>query len=922
MIVPHLSTGGLPQVAVKKIELLKEEYEIKCVEWSCIAWNFVVQKNRILKLIGENNLITLNENKEEIFDLISSFSPDVLLMEEFPEFFMDDSIAKRIYADDRKYLIFETTHDSSFNPSSKRFYPDKFLFVSMFNALRFMIYDIPYEIVEYPIDSKEKNKSACIESLSLDPDFVHILNVGLFTPRKNQKYLFEIAQILSEYNIKFHFLGNQADNFKWYWEPLMEKKPENCIIWGERDDVDVFLQACDASFFASKGEKKDKELNPIAIKESIEYASPIFMFNLDVYCGKYDDIETVHYISGDAKSDAELLIEKLKLSKKEKNMDQNQETDKAQELFDIKFNPDDNKISFWYHGNDFVRCSVSIRDMTSNAPIYWFNWDLSGARGYYAIPIPVQFRVFKGDPMFRGFKLDFYIEGTENLFYSHNLIVNNSSFPNLPSINFPPFDCSYANYREFFVDEIFRDMPIDNLDVVVDIGANIGLFSKYAFFRGCKKSILVEADPRLEKNIKRILGENISDSSIFMSPIFNERIDVDFYFSEKNTTIGSLNKPNTNLADLREVDQKVTLRSIVFDDILEKTEGGRISLLKCDIQGGEYSLFSSLTDDQIRSVDYYLIEFHTGNQYDISGDPGDIIDKLERNGYDCIVVDHREGGWQETDYRAKEATIVASNKKLDLSFIKNRSVVEKEESETTNKFKIKLLHLQTTVNDDREKISRAHLSQLSKYGIEYVVHTNPIYTSLPPSHNCLRPECVSMNLFTDVETNQKGSALTPAHYGCFESFKNGILSEFSDDTDFLIVCEGDCILEVEASEFFRKLTQVCEIVEKEKIDYFSFGDVDTLEEGWRQSNIVSEIPNQNLLFITDKIIGLQCIMFPKHIKKFLFSNLLTSKWDASDIYFNVIFSDRKKGILYDRLTSQCDGVSFIDSQEKIFRKNN
>jgi hypothetical protein len=63
-------------------------------------------------------------------------------------------------------------------------------------------------------------------------------------------------------------------------------------------------------------------------------------------------------------------------------------------------------------------------------------------------------------------------------------------------------------------------------------------------------------------------------------------------------------------------------------------------------------------------------------------------------------------------------------------------------------------------------------------------------------------------------------------------------------------------------------------------------------------------------------------MFPKHIKKFLFSNLLTSKWDASDIYFNVIFSDRKKGILYDRLTSQCDGVSFIDSQEKIFRKNN
>ena len=96
--------------------------------------------------------------------------------------------------------------------------------------------------------------------------------------------------------------------------------------------------------------------------------------------------------------------------------------------------------------------------------------------------------------------------------------------------------------------------------------------------------------------------------------------------------------------------------------------------------------------------------------------------------------------------------------------------------------------------------------------------------------------------------------------------------------------------------------------------------MDTLDFGWKQSNVVSEIPGQDLLFITDKIIGLQCIMFPKHIKKFLFNKLLNHKWDASDIYFNIIFSDKKKGILYNRITSQCDGISFIDNQNKIFRK--
>jgi hypothetical protein len=32
-IAPHLSTGGLPQYLTKKVELLKDEFEIHLVEW-------------------------------------------------------------------------------------------------------------------------------------------------------------------------------------------------------------------------------------------------------------------------------------------------------------------------------------------------------------------------------------------------------------------------------------------------------------------------------------------------------------------------------------------------------------------------------------------------------------------------------------------------------------------------------------------------------------------------------------------------------------------------------------------------------------------------------------------------------------------------------------------------------------------------
>ena len=106
------------------------------------------------------------------------------------------------------------------------------------------------------------------------------------------------------------------------------------------------------------------------------------------------------------------------------------------------------------------------------------------------------------------------------------------------------------------------------------------------------------------------------------------------------------------------------------------------------------------------------------------------------------------------------------------------------------------------------------------------------------------------------------------------------------------------------------------------VEYFSFGDTKTLDFGWHQSNVVREIPNQDLMFITDKIIGLQCIMFPKNTKEFLFNKLRTHKWDAADIYFNTIFGHNGKtmGILKDRITTQADGVSLIDKEFKTFIK--
>ena len=287
-IAPHLSTGGLPQYLTKKIELLKNEFEIYLIEWvDCTGGVLVVTRNKILKLIDPDKIFTLGEDKQEIINIINQIQPDIIHLEEIPEMFMDSTISEQIYTSDRNYIIVETSHDSSYDTTKKRFFPDKFMFVSQWQIDQYKDIDVPKTLVEYPIEYVERpNREKALRELGLDHNKRHVLHVGLYTPRKNQAEFFEYARQLP--NVQFHSLGNQADNFKWYWEPLIENKPDNVIWWNERTDVDAFYQAMDLFLFTSRGSANDKETMPLVIREAISYQIPTLIYNLEVYQNYFD----------------------------------------------------------------------------------------------------------------------------------------------------------------------------------------------------------------------------------------------------------------------------------------------------------------------------------------------------------------------------------------------------------------------------------------------------------------------------------------------------------------------------------------------------------------------------------------------------------------------------------------------------------
>jgi hypothetical protein len=314
IITPHLSTGGLPQFVLKKIELLNNSYDIYCVEYDFLSPDFVVQRNKIKHILG-NKFFDL-PNKDNLIFLIQDIKPDIIFFEEFPETFMDNHVIEFIYnREHRNYKILESTHNSQNLTSSKCYLPDKFVFVSKHSELMYKDIGVPIEIIEYPIDKIKKGTIESRKKLDFDDDYIHILNVGLFTPGKNQAYAFELARKLVDYKIKFHFVGNQAVNFQDYWEPLNKNTPPNCILHGERDNVSDFLQASDLFLFTSK-----YELNPLVIKEALAYNLDILMFNLDTYHGSYDNNHDISFLSGNLEQDIELIMHLLELKQTKKKI--------------------------------------------------------------------------------------------------------------------------------------------------------------------------------------------------------------------------------------------------------------------------------------------------------------------------------------------------------------------------------------------------------------------------------------------------------------------------------------------------------------------------------------------------------------------------------------------------------------------------
>lgn len=308
IITPHLSTGGLPQYILKKIDMLNNNYDLHCIEVDNISNEYTIQKEKISNIIGDK-LYQIDKN-EDIIEVINDIEPDIIWFEEIYNIFIDIETIKEIW-ENKKYEIYTSSHtskDCSIHLNDL-YLPDKFILVSDYQSKYYSKYNLPIEIIEYPIDISDRDKFKLRDSIGFERGYYHIIQVGLFSEHKNQSYTIELAKNFIDFPIKFHFIGNLANNFKNYWQPLLDNLPSNCIIHNEIENVDDYMRSADLLIHPSK-----EELNPLVIKEALKYKDlNILISKIPTHLFHYKEIiyENIEFLQNDLEIDHLQIISEL-----------------------------------------------------------------------------------------------------------------------------------------------------------------------------------------------------------------------------------------------------------------------------------------------------------------------------------------------------------------------------------------------------------------------------------------------------------------------------------------------------------------------------------------------------------------------------------------------------------------------------------
>jgi len=205
--------------------------------------------------------------------------------------------------------------------------------------------------------------------------------------------------------------------------------------------------------------------------------------------------------------------------------------------------------------------------------------------------------------------------------YKRYNMVNDVSFLNF-IIDVPDIPSFIWQFKEIFVEEIYKFTSDTQKPIIFDCGANIGLSCLY--FKQIYPSAQIkafEADPSIANVLKSNLFRNgISDVDIIEKAVWIDYNGVEFGCEGGDG--GSVYLTNN----------RIKVGSVRLKDFLEKE--WKVDFLKIDIEGAEYAVLMDC-GGRLNNVENLFIEYHSWSKD--RQKLSDILRLLERNRFRYFI---------------------------------------------------------------------------------------------------------------------------------------------------------------------------------------------------------------------------------------------------------------------------------------------
>ena len=162
--------------------------------------------------------------------------------------------------------------------------------------------------------------------------------------------------------------------------------------------------------------------------------------------------------------------------------------------------------------------------------------------------------------------------------------------------------CAKIIIRQINTERIYDRFLKDKKDLVIlDIGANVGLFTLYAK-DSASRIVSVEPTPSHQRLFEKIAGkyENVE---LVKAALSNKDEDINFYICNSNSTCNSLMERDGDV---------VKVEGLTFESLLKKVNLEHVDFCKIDIEGSE---MIAITEETLKPVydkiDRMFIEVHS-----------------------------------------------------------------------------------------------------------------------------------------------------------------------------------------------------------------------------------------------------------------------------------------------------------------------